>query len=445
MKFIQKILFIVIVGTFCWNTERMNRGRHQQRQSQTVLDLPANTPGLQNNGNVVQYKGVRCIHIKIDNNNIYFPSDGHQPTTEEVAEYSCANIDNNKNSPITKWYMKMFGYREKTKAGIAFWIKKGRYTDVYGLLESDPNHILEHMRYYKRNVVIIRTASEESEAEAFWRTFRILAANPVGRVLLYRILVEIRRYKEEESYGVCEFEDLSLDTLTLRNYNRSILIKSNGYNFSPTNRQICFDNQDVDLPELQVERGRIKTIMKKTSKDVCLFHEMLHWYQLLRNPYRYNEEYHATLDTEQNESISNPYYSNDPIFTWGKGIMNIPDIRVILGIPNLGNEDLREYAVSENDLTPMSYLIGDELSENVYRLSLIYNRSRTNGNIFNSIRWGHSDILFNADLKDASINKFILAYRVAIQCFDDITSCGKSLKNMLKYYRLLMRERSWRK
>ncbi|MDR0677098.1 MAG: hypothetical protein LBF57_00225, partial [Holosporaceae bacterium] len=41
--------------------------------------------------------------------NIFFPADGSQPTTPEAVEYSCANIDNRENSPITEWYMMMFG------------------------------------------------------------------------------------------------------------------------------------------------------------------------------------------------------------------------------------------------------------------------------------------------------------------------------------------------
>ena len=34
--------------------------------------------------------------------NIYFPLDGHQPTTPEAVSWSCANIDNREDSPVTK-------------------------------------------------------------------------------------------------------------------------------------------------------------------------------------------------------------------------------------------------------------------------------------------------------------------------------------------------------
>ena len=32
--------------------------------------------------------------------------DEHQPTTEYVVKWSCANIDSREDSPITDWYMK---------------------------------------------------------------------------------------------------------------------------------------------------------------------------------------------------------------------------------------------------------------------------------------------------------------------------------------------------
>lgn len=50
---------------------------------------------------------LKCLLV--NNHVIEFPIDGHQPTTPEAVEYSCANIDNRPDSPITEWYMKMFG------------------------------------------------------------------------------------------------------------------------------------------------------------------------------------------------------------------------------------------------------------------------------------------------------------------------------------------------
>jgi hypothetical protein len=101
--------------------------------SATVLDLLVDTPGLQvaNQNQIVDnVQDTRCIHVIVpgtrademvntDNGgfyaaincegNIHFPTNGVQPTTPEAVEYSCANIDNQENSPITEWHMMMFG------------------------------------------------------------------------------------------------------------------------------------------------------------------------------------------------------------------------------------------------------------------------------------------------------------------------------------------------
>lgn len=47
--------------------------------------------------------------IKNEEKNIYFPTDGFQPTTPDAIKYALANVDNTENSTITNWYMQMFG------------------------------------------------------------------------------------------------------------------------------------------------------------------------------------------------------------------------------------------------------------------------------------------------------------------------------------------------
>ena len=88
-----QILLVAIVSVFGWNVEGT------QAPAQTVFDLPNETPGLQQNGDSVLHDGIQCIQVNINGNDIYFPRDGHQPTTSEAVEYSCANIDNRKKIP----------------------------------------------------------------------------------------------------------------------------------------------------------------------------------------------------------------------------------------------------------------------------------------------------------------------------------------------------------
>lgn len=49
---------------------------------------------------------------------ILFPKNGHQPSLEDTITYSCADVDTyDLESPITKWYMYMFGYESRVCAG----------------------------------------------------------------------------------------------------------------------------------------------------------------------------------------------------------------------------------------------------------------------------------------------------------------------------------------
>ena len=58
----------------------------------TQLQLPPNTPGLQNKTiqKNVNGKPTECLHIIIPNTNysLFFPKDGSQPTTPETGLYS---------------------------------------------------------------------------------------------------------------------------------------------------------------------------------------------------------------------------------------------------------------------------------------------------------------------------------------------------------------------
>lgn len=146
------ILFMAVVGIgLCvWDTNGVNQipNAPPLPQVQRVLPAPVgarldfnnifnlneNIPEyFQPKTHAVQINGapnIRCVYFAIPANgvvnnarfhvalhqqpnlndhNIYFSTDGHQPTTQEAVAWSCANIDNRENSPITEWYMKMFG------------------------------------------------------------------------------------------------------------------------------------------------------------------------------------------------------------------------------------------------------------------------------------------------------------------------------------------------
>ncbi|MDR2372155.1 MAG: hypothetical protein LBD60_03345, partial [Puniceicoccales bacterium] len=112
------------------------------------------------------------------NADIYFPTDGHQPTTPEAAQWSCANVEaNNVNSPITRWYVNAF------------------FTYDFGFAASAAPQA--------PGQIVVLIGGTPAERMSFMGMFRTIAANPAGRVLLYRLLIEIRRQNAANN-GCCE-------------------------------------------------------------------------------------------------------------------------------------------------------------------------------------------------------------------------------------------------
>jgi hypothetical protein len=236
MKFLQKILIVLMICAFAGNMDVSGMlvvppPPPLPAAPPPILDLPNNTPGLQGalqNQLINGAANVRCHHVIVPNTpagvafnnaggignviaaraaamatngNIYFPRNGVQPTTPEAARYSCANIDAYQlNSPVTNWYVEMFG----GPAGGAI-IPNGQYIV--------PGAAIKQVGYAAlllaggavpavqvacpiinlnatMNIGSILTPAAPiavSVANDFWQTFRTIAANPVGRVLLYRI------------------------------------------------------------------------------------------------------------------------------------------------------------------------------------------------------------------------------------------------------------------
>ncbi|MDR0556107.1 MAG: hypothetical protein LBG20_03860, partial [Holosporaceae bacterium] len=174
MKILQKIAMIVMVVSL--NVVAMDR------QQSSVLDLPASTPGLQGESPYEGFVHVivpgteaeKCfetrrifklpfislrekyVTLAYKNGYMCFPVDGHQPNTRQAALWSCANagthmtLEQRLASPVTEWYIERF-----------------------------------------KSIIKFQTSGEKQEV--FWNMFREIASDPVGRILLYRLLIEIYR------------------------------------------------------------------------------------------------------------------------------------------------------------------------------------------------------------------------------------------------------------
>lgn len=381
------------------------------------------------------------------NINFYFPIDGRQPTTEEAAIWSCANVD---DSAVTDWYMRMFGWvdpnTESEEGGVPDPLSMGfsPETQLSFPIITLYNHkkIAPELRPSEKNDMdnqetdVVNSENEKlSRRKAFWDTFRKIADKPVGRVLLYRLLIEIRRQEGEK--GFPEYYDESSDddssddetdkTLEKRNNARSLLIayatKFDNWEYIDARKTNCgiiycsFEKENKNSNKNRTYSSSIvigegtEMYTKRTTENfqvyctTALFHEMLHWYQQLRDPRRGSIEYKNNISSIGNSDLVKDYgFYNIPIpyLSWGiwpyKRCIEIDELRVICG-------DRPERK---------GYLQGDDLSENAFRYS-----------IKAGLRFGHGDAINTSELvvQDAVQR----ADQNALSCVQKITG-GKDFK-----------------
>lgn len=416
-----KLLYVAILGIVVGDAECAQ---------QTVFDLPLDTPGLQisvQNKTVNGIQNQKCIHVIVpgtdadnayhDRNlrpinakervdyatskigNIYFPRNGAQPTTPEAVEYSCANVGvYDINHPITEWYLRMFGWipEDDTKDGAA-------YDHIDRLKvgfdkETNPKPLLlMPFNLVKNDNIFLDNRLSLTKRLSFWHFFRYIASSPVGRVLLYRLLIEVRRIKNGKG-SVCNDVTMSQVYTNERNENRHLILEWRDCNcFSKDNNRLgfcCTNLVALQCITEDVKDGNV-LILPYCSwfalyVDISIFHELCHWFHFLRNPDRYTLEKTA---------------GNNTILINGKTYNEIPKIPLaqyiygevyandkhkegwrVSALPwresnHVHFEELRNIIGSTSAVN--SYLEGDDLSENLYRLSL-----------GQPLRFGHSNEIY---------------------------------------------------
>ena len=375
---------------------------------------------------------VQHVPVPANEHNIYFPIDGSQPTTAEAARYSCANINDNR---VTEWYMKMFGVIPFQNTVPANNYIKAGWTAIPAATSIV-------------NINTTLAGTPRDFKKLFLRTFRTIASDPVGRVLLYRILIEIRR-RCAIGNGVCEMAFVALHD---RNNCRAITVNHDPDIGLVIGQGIDFHFDPVQTALLHIQHNMIFTRDMARTPDIALFHEMTHWFHYLRNPDRYNND--KTEDHYQ--YLTRSYYASvSELFTWSKAINN-EEIRTILGTPNYAIQNIRnlipataffniaahgrEQVINAVDglpvpnhfvLTAQKFLNGDDLSENAYRMS----RHTPPGNNVR-MRWGHGEPIAQISIDNATntvndpdnifnTNRFLLANLVARQCYNDVAAIAK--------------------
>ena len=302
--------------------------------------------------------GKNFIRTKLSSGTeILFPTDGYQMSPEEVVQLSGANLD---DGLVTKFYMAIFG--------LIKW--EGEYLEMGFDEDNKACRIFDLSRLNQKT------------RRAFTTNFRKIASNSVGRTLLYRLLLEIRRTNAEGSGCIDDTLNISLASkdAKFRNNARMITIEKadeeNAFSCDEDGHSFIefFASRDTETSNV-VDFTTGKLIEKSRGDDNALFHEMLHWFHSLQDPERKGKEIKLKTETSHKSDI---YMGNEKLKLWayreyGQYFIKMEEFRTIMG------EVVEVSSKGEVIYSPKPALYGDDLSENLYRFG---NR--------NDLRYGHN-------------------------------------------------------
>lgn len=202
--------------------------------------------------------------------------------------------------------------------------------------------------------------------------FNKIASNNIGKQLLARILIEIMR--QDKQGKSCEEFSYSMAS-NLNEFERrevcSLCINADT-TMSTENVRFEFQFEIGSSPSINIQD--IGTGTDDLERSSALFHEMLHWYHLLRCKYRYASE-HAVQDSYIDNFM---YRLKNDIFAISRlkqyfsgqaiGVVNFEEMRTIIGAHPHGSDYMKPCVIDKNFYW-LGFLNGDELSENLYRKS----------------------------------------------------------------------------
>jgi hypothetical protein len=366
-----------------------------------------------------QHPAVAAAVPTAGDHNIYFPADGSQPTTADIVAWSCATVNDHR---ITEWYMQMFGVPiAAIDAGLAI---------PHAAVQAGFNNAIQPAAIIAfdalvNNVNMVNDpdhpTTQISRINLFIQNFYKIASTSVGRVLLYRILIEIRRH-DCTNKGICEDNQNSAIIQHIRNiadpvFNLNMLITVAPNYFDQRNACRClnvlwaqpfgFVRQPATLNfNDTVTNKQIATHLINTNNthingqasilDEDLFHELLHWYHWLRDSYRFALDINASnisLQIDDVGRIGGVYYNNlHGININERRLLTVAwcTRRVTGSADFVANfEEMRTILGSPNNIP--HYLEGDDLSENVF---ILFKKSIMQGQQFSQIRFGHKDLSY---------------------------------------------------
>lgn len=273
-------------------------------------------------------------------------------------------------------------------------------------------------------------ADNEEAKRLFERAFRKIASNPVGRMLLYRLLIEIYRIDENEKpcqeKNITTYESLSQVEMKQRNDCRCLHIANQKDkhwmlyedidNMGNYIQYLCvgdtiFEEENSRkylIPELvDLSSGAILTIKTILTSDgeidaysILLFHELTHWFHRLRNLARYDEDgnWVGSINLSGHRSLSH--------FWSGINQSLLTEEQKIFWLDDYGNVAFEEVRTILGGYGCEHYVNGDEISENAYRQSIGWH-----------LRYGHSKA---SDLEGRPANCDMVKIKYEVDWINDI-------------------------
>ena len=366
----------------------------------------------------ISVPGTQCV--------LSFPKKGFQPTTCDAGEWSGARyIGQPNDDAVTDWWVRVFG------GDLAVCMANDREISTTKISKICPIIQMATQENYTELDQFITIEDLMAFEQTFWQTFRTIAADPVGRVLLYRLLIEIRRFDDRLAW-CCE--DTSCDD-GFRGSSRTITIykSSSGCEYSGS----CLNVKTEDVATLVLKMmgpaQNVSTYPKVRNLDVGLFHEMVHWFHYLRSPERYTNN--SERGPQFFKYAMRCYYGDQTELAVWDSYVNSEDIATVLGSPNYAREEHRDFMLrntfckfshlDEGGRKPICvtvdgvrqyipfkgrFLNGDDLSENAYRCSKGL-----------PMRFGHTGSPIACFPYSDIPNRFWLAHQVACDCYQEIT------------------------
>lgn len=312
------------------------------------------------------------------------------PCDRLVANLACAHI---RDEAITNWYMQMFSLSGNSETDKDAHISTLKWSD-------------EHMLHLASPIINFEDGMTDEQKGLFIDSFKKIASTPIGRVLLYRILVEVSRCYEEgnnlkwtdvnfcngndDIYNrreCCRFIYITLAHPTFMYYQNDdqiLRININDYNFYGCTYGGCTHN------------------IATYSTDVSLFKKLTTWYHTLRN-------------LEETAQLCSTF----PVSLYGKNTGTICEQYEINKGDDLNVWWYKDLESIRSILGDVNHNYGQGISENAYNLYKTYEESLISGKklYFYNIHWGD---YYNATIR-INPQSVQLAMKNAATCVFNIT------------------------